>query len=57
MESDIVEELEALQSVFSPDDVCVEQTSQGEGAKVTLKVNRRPTVTFIVSCKFIDPSL
>ena len=56
MESDIAEELEALQSVYSPDDVCVEQSSQGEGAKVTLKVNKSPAVTFLVSRKFIDHS-
>ena len=57
MEGDIAEELEALQSIYSPDDVCVEQASPGEGANVTLKVNKRPAVTFLVSCKFIDHSL
>lgn len=57
MELDTVEELEALQSIYSPDEVYVEQASQGEGAKVTLKVNKQPAVTFLISCKFTSLTL
>ena len=53
MESDAVEELEALRSIYSPDEVLVEHV-EGEEAKVTLKVNKEPVVTFNLSCKFVQ---
>ena len=51
MESDIIEELEALQSIYSPDEVDVALDTD-RPATVTLKVDKQPVVTFLLSCKY-----
>ncbi len=49
MENELAEELEALQSIYSPEEVDVARPEGSKPASVTLKVDKRPVVTFLLS--------
>ena len=54
MEVDLSEELEALESIYSPEEVDVVRPSGSETATVTLKVNKQPVATFsLLNCEFV----
>lgn len=54
MENDIGEELEALQSIYSPDEVDVVDQTRDNPSRVVLKVNKQAVVIFQPSCKYHD---
>lgn len=54
MENDIGEELEALQSIYSPDEVDVVDQTRDNPSRVVLKVNKQAVVIFQLSCKYHD---
>lgn len=52
METELAEELEALQSIYPPEEVTVAHPQEGsEPSTVTLKVDEKPVVTFLLSGK------
>ena len=57
--AEIAEELEALQSIYPPEEVDVAhpQPEGSQPASVTLKVGNQPVVTFLLSSKHINDML
>ena len=50
--AEIAEELEALQSIYSPEEVDVAAPQErSQAASLTLKVDNQPVVTFLLSSK------
>ena len=49
MENELAEELEALRSIYSPEEVDVAHPEGSKPVSVTLKVDKQPVVTFLLS--------
>lgn len=47
--AELAEEFEALQSIYPPEEVDVAHSQEPERASVTLKVEKQPVVTFLLS--------
>ena len=52
MESGISEELEAMEAIYSREEVEVTGgIEQGRAGKVVVKMDKRPVLTLVISCK------
>ena len=49
MENELVEELEALRSIYSPEEVDASGQSDGKPVSVTVKIDKQPVVTFALT--------
>ena len=58
MANELAEELEALQSIYSPEEVDITHPQEGnKPASVTLKVDEQPVVTFLLSGESVLDSI